>query len=84
MRIPVFPVPGILEPLSQTEGKTRRAEGNTEYKKAQAEGYAQGAGEKLKGNVKNTVGSAVGNEQMEAEGKAGCVKGDAHMEANSN
>ncbi|ORX78768.1 putative cruciform DNA binding protein [Basidiobolus meristosporus CBS 931.73] len=67
----------------QAEGKARRAEGNAEYKKAQAEGYAQGASEKLKGNVKNTVGCAIGNEQMEAEGKAGRVKGEARMEANS-
>ncbi|ORY01617.1 putative cruciform DNA binding protein [Basidiobolus meristosporus CBS 931.73] len=62
----------------QAEGKATRAEGNAEYKKAQAEGYAQGAA------CKDTVGSAVGNEQMEAEGKAGRAKGDARMSANSN
>ncbi|ORY01629.1 putative cruciform DNA binding protein [Basidiobolus meristosporus CBS 931.73] len=67
----------------QAEGKATRTEGNAEYKKAQAEGYAQGAGEKLKGNVKDTVGSAIGNEQMQAEGKAGHAKGDARMGANS-
>ncbi|KAK9767820.1 glutamate decarboxylase gad1 [Basidiobolus ranarum] len=67
----------------EAEGAARRAEANAEYKKAQAEGYAQGAGEKLKGNIKNTVGAAVGNQQMEAEGKASRVEGEARMKANS-
>ncbi|ROR46891.1 CsbD family protein [Kitasatospora cineracea] len=33
-------------------------------------------GDKLKGIVKETVGKAVGNERLEAEGKADQAKGD--------
>ncbi|ORX92505.1 DNA binding protein [Basidiobolus meristosporus CBS 931.73] len=67
----------------QAEGKADRASADAEYKGAQAQGYAQGAGEKIKGNIKDTVGGALGNEQMQAEGKAGATKGDARMNWNS-
>ncbi|KAK9711595.1 hypothetical protein K7432_007719 [Basidiobolus ranarum] len=63
------------------EGKDRRVEGNAEYKIVQAEGYAQGASEKLKGNTRNTVGCAIENKQMEVERNAGRVKQEARMEA---
>ncbi|ORX91917.1 hypothetical protein K493DRAFT_316956 [Basidiobolus meristosporus CBS 931.73] len=68
----------------QAEGAAKQAQADAEYKAAQAQGYAQGAGEKLKGNVKDTVGSAIGNEQMQAEGKAGATKGEARMNLNSD
>ncbi len=41
----------------------------------------EGAAEKLGGKVKSTVGKAIGNEQMEAEGKAKELKGDAKQRA---
>ncbi|KAK9680871.1 hypothetical protein K7432_015811 [Basidiobolus ranarum] len=63
---------------------TEQLKADAEYKAAQAQGYAQGAGEKLKGNVKDTVGLAIGNEQMQAEGRVGATKGDIRMDANSN
>ncbi|GAA4877564.1 CsbD family protein [Kitasatospora terrestris] len=36
----------------------------------------ENTGDKAKGKVKETVGKAVGNERLEAEGKADQVKGD--------
>ncbi|WP_327064376.1 CsbD family protein [Kitasatospora sp. NBC_01250] len=36
----------------------------------------ENTGEKIKGMVEETVGKALGNERLEAEGKADRVKGD--------
>ncbi|MFJ1751901.1 CsbD family protein [Kitasatospora sp. NPDC088134] len=36
----------------------------------------QNTGDKLKGTVKETVGKAVGNERLEAEGRTDKAKGD--------
>jgi uncharacterized protein YjbJ (UPF0337 family) len=41
-----------------------------------AENKAENKGTELKGKVKETTGKAVGNESMEAEGKADQVKGN--------
>lgn len=43
---------------------------------------AKGKVEELGGKVKSGVGSAIGNKQMEAEGRADELKGDAHQRAN--
>jgi uncharacterized protein YjbJ (UPF0337 family) len=40
----------------------------------------KGTAEELKGKVKSTVGDAIGNEQMEAEGEADRLKGQARQE----
>ncbi|MEU5889169.1 CsbD family protein [Streptomyces sp. NPDC047461] len=37
---------------------------------------AENTGDKAKGKVKETVGKAVGNERLEAEGRAEQAKGD--------
>ncbi|KAK9814548.1 hypothetical protein WJX72_007726 [[Myrmecia] bisecta] len=66
----------------QAEGAAKRAEGNTEYKTAQAKGYAEGAADSLVGGLKNTAGKVLGNEQMQAEGKGRELKGDAKKAAN--
>jgi len=42
---------------------------------------AEGAAEELGGKIKGTVGKVIGNEQMEAEGKARVLKGEAKQEA---
>ncbi|ORX91919.1 DNA binding protein [Basidiobolus meristosporus CBS 931.73] len=68
----------------QAEGATKQPQADAEYEAAQAQGYAQGAGEKLKGNVKDTVGSAIGNEHMQAEGKASATRGEARLNFNSD
>ena len=46
-----------------------------------AEDKAKNAAEKLKGHAKETAGKAVGNERLQAEGKADQVKGDAKQAA---
>jgi len=42
--------------------------------------WSHGQKEKVKGNVKETVGTVVGNERMEAEGKAQKLKGEAEVQ----
>ena len=42
----------------------------------------KGKAEEIKGHVKHGVGSVLGNEQMQAEGKARELKGDARQKAN--
>jgi len=41
----------------------------------------EGAAEELGGKIKGAVGNLIGNEQMEAEGKATELKGEAKQEA---
>jgi uncharacterized protein YjbJ (UPF0337 family) len=41
----------------------------------------EGAAEELGGKIKGAVGHLIGNEQMEAEGKATELKGEAKQEA---
>jgi len=45
-----------------------------------ASSRAKGAVEELGGKIKGTVGKVIGNEQMEAEGKAKELKGQARQE----
>ena len=42
---------------------------------------SEGAAEKLGGKLKRAVGSAIGNEQMEAEGRAKELKGHTKVES---
>jgi uncharacterized protein YjbJ (UPF0337 family) len=42
----------------------------------------KGAGEELKGKVKNAAGDLLDNEQMQAEGRADELKGQARQKAN--
>jgi uncharacterized protein YjbJ (UPF0337 family) len=46
-----------------------------------AEKKNQAKGDQLKGKVKETVGRALGNERLEAEGRAEQSKGDARQAA---
>ena len=41
----------------------------------------EGAAEELGGKIKGTIGKVIGNEQMEAEGKAKELKGEGKQEA---
>ncbi len=43
--------------------------------------HVKGAGDKIKGAVKDAVGSATGNEKLQAEGKADKAKGTAREAA---
>lgn len=42
----------------------------------------EGAAEELGGKIKKNVGKVIGNEQMEAEGKAKELEGEARQKAN--
>jgi uncharacterized protein YjbJ (UPF0337 family) len=42
---------------------------------------AEGAAEEVGGKIKGAVGKLIGNEQMEAEGKARALQGEAKQEA---
>ena len=43
--------------------------------------HIKGAADKAKGAMKDAVGGAVGNEKLQAEGKADKAKGSAHEAA---
>ncbi|CAG8706129.1 701_t:CDS:1, partial [Dentiscutata heterogama] len=45
--------------------------------------YVGGAGTKVKGTVKEQIGSTIGNERLEAEGAATRIEGDDKMTKNS-
>lgn len=47
-----------------------------------ASNRSEGIAEELGGKIKKTIGAAIGNEQMEAEGKARELKGEAREKAN--
>ena len=42
----------------------------------------EGAAEEIGGKIKGAIGKAIGNEQMQAEGKAKELKGEARQKAN--
>jgi len=42
---------------------------------------SEGVAEEIGGKIKKTVGAVIGNEQMQAEGKAKELKGEARQEA---
>ncbi len=46
-----------------------------------ASNRGEGAAEELGGKIKKAVGKVIGNEQMEAEGKAKELKGEARQES---
>lgn len=46
-----------------------------------AEKKSQAKGDQIKGKVKETLGRALGNERLEAEGRAEQSKGDARQAA---
>ncbi len=50
-------------------GKEEHAEGETEYKAAQAKGYAEGTKDRLAGKKDTVVGAVTGDREQEATGK---------------
>jgi len=67
----------------QAEGASTRAQGNAEYKGAQAQGYTEGALDSTGGSIKKNIGAALGNESMRAGGASTEAKGDAKKSWNS-
>jgi len=58
-----------LESL-ETSGKKRQAEGDVEFKQAQAQGYVKGAMDYVAGTVEDVKGSLTGDSSQEVSG--GC------------
>jgi uncharacterized protein YjbJ (UPF0337 family) len=57
----------------KASGQQRQTEGNTEYKQAQAEGYVEGAKDRVVGTVDKLKGTVTGDSTQEAAGRfLGC------------
>jgi uncharacterized protein YjbJ (UPF0337 family) len=52
----------------QQSGKMEHAEGEAEYKAAQAQGYAEGTMDRLGGKKDSIVGAVTGDKKQQAEG----------------
>ena len=64
-----------LESL-ETSGKQRQAEGDAEFKQAQAQGYAEGTKDRVVGTFEDMKGSLTGDSSQEVSG--GCF-GFVHL-----
>ena len=60
----------------------KRLHGEARQEAAKAAERAKGSGEELKGKIKGAAGDLIDNEQMEAEGRAEELKGQARQKAN--
>ena len=58
--------------------------GNQEIDAARTQNVAEGTTGQVKGTVKENAGYAMGNPQMEAEGRGENIKGQAQYNANTN
>ncbi|KAF9645455.1 hypothetical protein BDM02DRAFT_3120219 [Thelephora ganbajun] len=70
-----------LESL-QTSGKKRQAEGDVEYKQAQAQGYVEGTTDRVSGTIENVKGSLTGDTSQEISGDVRKEKGKVQQDAN--
>ncbi|KAI0820745.1 hypothetical protein BC628DRAFT_1412875 [Trametes gibbosa] len=68
----------------QQSGKQEHAEGETEYKAAQAKGYAEGTIDRVGGKKDAVVGAITGDRQQEVLGNVRQDKGEAQQEINKN
>ena len=57
-----------LESL-QTSGQKRQAEGDAEFKQAQAQGYVEGTAERVAGTFEDVKGSLTGDSSQEISGE---------------
>lgn len=53
----------------KTSGQERRAQGDTEHKQGQAQGYTEGAKDRLVGKKDQVTGAVTGDTSQEAAGK---------------
>ncbi|PCH36309.1 hypothetical protein WOLCODRAFT_166834 [Wolfiporia cocos MD-104 SS10] len=67
----------------QQSGKEEHAQGETEYKAAQAQGYAEGTMDRLGGKKDAVVGAVTGDRSQEAAGNVRHDKGETQQSFNS-
>ncbi|KAF7794880.1 hypothetical protein EIP86_006023 [Pleurotus ostreatoroseus] len=66
----------------QQSGREEHAQGEAEYKAAQAKGYAEGTMDRLGGKKDAVVGAVTGDRQQEASGNIRHDKGEAQQNLN--
>ncbi|KAJ7650961.1 mismatched base pair and cruciform DNA recognition protein [Roridomyces roridus] len=66
----------------QTSGKEEHAQGEAEYKAAQAEGYVEGTVDRASGKMDSVVGAVTGDKSQQAQGNLRHDKGEAQQEIN--
>ncbi|KAF5374115.1 hypothetical protein D9615_008871 [Tricholomella constricta] len=68
----------------QTSGKKEHAEGEAEYKAAQAKGYAEGTVDRISGYKDSVVGAVTGDKAQQTSGDVQKEKGKAQQTVNEN
>ncbi|KAJ3506789.1 hypothetical protein NLJ89_g6671 [Agrocybe chaxingu] len=67
----------------QNSGKKEHAEGETEYKAAQAKGYAEGTMDRMTGMKDSVVGAVTGDKTQQTEGNMTRDKGKMQQDVNN-
>ncbi|KAJ7643527.1 hypothetical protein FB45DRAFT_735581, partial [Roridomyces roridus] len=65
-----------------TSGKEEHAQGEAEYKAAQAQGYVEGAADRVGGKKDSILGAVTGDKSQQAQGNLRHDMGEAQQEVN--